>query len=57
MRRIKLLSDDGRRLLLVAAAEPVGDPLLLWRAAERLGLGPADAEAAEAKDCSRSAGG
>ena len=34
--------------MLVAAAEPVGDPLLLWRAAERLGLGPADAEAAEA---------
>ena len=27
------------RLLLVAAAEPVGDPLLLWRAAERLGIG------------------
>ena len=39
----------ARRLLLVAAAEPVGDPLLLWRAAERLGLGPADAEAAEAE--------
>ena len=28
-----------RRLLLVAAAEPVGDPVLLWRAAERLGIG------------------
>ena len=26
-------------LLLVAAAEPVGDPVLLWRAAERLGIG------------------
>jgi DNA-binding CsgD family transcriptional regulator len=49
VRRLGLLSDDGRRLLLVAAAEPVGDPLLLWRAAERLGLGPADAEAAEAQ--------
>ena len=49
VRRLELLSDDGRRLLLVAAAEPVGDPLLLWRAAERLGLGPADAEAAEAE--------
>ena len=49
VRRLNLLSDDGRRLLLVAAAEPVGDPLLLWRAAKRLGLGPADAEAAEAE--------
>jgi DNA-binding CsgD family transcriptional regulator len=49
LRRLELLSDDARRLLLVAAAEPVGDPLLLWRAAERLGVGPADAEAAEAE--------
>jgi DNA-binding CsgD family transcriptional regulator len=49
VRRLELLSDDARRLLLVAAAEPVGDPLLMWRAAERLGLGPADAEAAEAE--------
>ena len=49
VRRLELLSDDARRLLLVAAAEPVGDPLLLWRAAERLGIGPAAAEAAEAE--------
>ena len=49
IRRLELLSDDGRRLLLVAAAEPVGDPLLLWRAAERLGIGPGAAEAAEAE--------
>ena len=34
--------------MLLAAAEPLGDPLLLWRAAERLGIGPAAAEAAEA---------
>ena len=34
--------------MLVAAAEPVGDPLLLWRAAERLWIRPAAAEAAEA---------
>jgi len=49
VRRLELLSDDGRRLLLVAAAEPAGDPLLLWRAAERLGIGPGAAEAAEAE--------
>ena len=42
------LPDDTRRLLLVAAAEPVGDPLLLWRAAERLGIEPTAAVAAEA---------
>ena len=28
-----------QRLLLVAAAEPAGDPLLVWRAAGRLGIG------------------
>src|SRR5215203_32195 len=38
VRRLEALSDDARRLLLVAAAEPVGDPLLLWRACERLGI-------------------
>ena len=49
VRRLELLSADGRRLLLVAAAEPVGDPMLLWRAAGRLGIGPGAAEAAEAE--------
>ncbi|WP_406054563.1 ATP-binding protein [Kribbella sp. NBC_00889] len=29
----------SRRLLVVAAAEPLGDPVLTWRAAESLGLG------------------
>jgi DNA-binding CsgD family transcriptional regulator len=48
VRRLELLSEDARRLLLVAAAEPVGDPLLLWGAAERLGIGPEAAGAAEA---------
>jgi hypothetical protein len=33
-----LVLPDARRLLLVAAAEPAGDPVLLWRAAERLGI-------------------
>ncbi len=38
IRRVETLSDDARRLLLVAAAEPVGDPLLLLAASERLGI-------------------
>jgi DNA-binding CsgD family transcriptional regulator len=38
MRRLTALPDDAQRLLLVAAAEPVGDPLLLLRAAEQLGI-------------------
>jgi DNA-binding CsgD family transcriptional regulator len=40
--RLKALPEETRRVLLVAAAEPTGDPGLLWRAAERLGItGPA----------------
>src|SRR4051794_19585771 len=38
-RRLGPLPARTRRLLLIAAAEPVGDPALLWRAAERLGIG------------------
>ena len=38
-RRLEALPPDTRRLLLVAATEPVGDPALVWRAAERLGIG------------------
>src|SRR4051812_17816225 len=48
VRRLEALSDDTRRLLLVAAAEPVGDPLLLGRAAEQLGIPPAAADEADA---------
>jgi len=47
VRRLEPMPADTRRLLLLAAAEPVGDPLLLWRAAERLGIGPVAARAAE----------
>jgi DNA-binding CsgD family transcriptional regulator len=39
-RRFETLPDDARRLLLVAAAEPVGDPLLLQRGCERLEIAP-----------------
>jgi cytokinin dehydrogenase len=35
------LAETTQRLLLVAAAEPTGDPVLMWRAAGRLGM-PAD---------------
>jgi DNA-binding CsgD family transcriptional regulator len=38
-RRLEPLPAETRCLLLIAAAEPVGDPVLLWRAAERLGIG------------------
>ncbi|MDQ1479125.1 MAG: hypothetical protein QOE62_4354 [Actinomycetota bacterium] len=38
-RRFGSLPAETQRLLLVAAAEPVGDPVLLWRAAGRLGIG------------------
>ena len=42
LRRLEELPHETRRLLLVAAAEPVGDPALMWRAATRLGVaGPA----------------
>ena len=37
-RRLANLSHEARRLLLVAAADPVGDPALVRRAAERLGI-------------------
>jgi DNA-binding CsgD family transcriptional regulator len=49
LRRLEALPHDARMLLLVAAAEPVEDPLLVWRAAEHLGIGSAQA-AAEATD-------
>ena len=38
MRRLEGLSEDARRLLLLAAADSVGDPLLLLRASEQLGV-------------------
>ena len=45
VRRVETLSDDARRLLLVAAAEPVGDPLLLLAACEQLGIAVSAVEA------------
>jgi DNA-binding CsgD family transcriptional regulator len=48
LRRYEALPADTRQLLLVAAAEPTGEPVLLWRAAGRLGIGPGAAAAAKA---------
>ena len=42
LRRLESLPKEARLLLLVAAAEPVDDPLLVWRAAEHLGIGSTD---------------
>ena len=49
-RRWTNLPHDARRLLLVAAADPVGDPGLLWRAAEWLGIPKSAAETVESED-------
>ena len=54
-RRLADLPDDTRLLLLLAAAEPVGDPLLLWRAAEKLGIRPEPRLPARSTACSNSA--
>lgn len=48
-RRIDGLPADTQRLLLVAAAEPAGDPMLVWRAADGLGIGAAAADGAESE--------
>jgi DNA-binding CsgD family transcriptional regulator len=45
-RRSKALPTESRRLLILAAAEPTGDPVLLWRAAARLGIRSAAARPA-----------
>jgi DNA-binding CsgD family transcriptional regulator len=48
-RQLTALPTETRRLMLVAAAEPLGEPVLLWRAADRLGIkAEASAPAAEA---------
>src|SRR4051812_23394230 len=39
LRRVESLPRASRQLVLIAAAEPTGDVTLLWRAAERLGIG------------------
>lgn len=48
--RIRAMPEPTRDLLLVAAAEPTGDPALIWSAAARLGIG-ADAAAPAVDEC------
>jgi DNA-binding CsgD family transcriptional regulator len=38
LRRVDSVPEKTRLLLVVAAADPVGDPALVWRAARKLGL-------------------
>jgi hypothetical protein len=45
-RRVSALPAGARRLLLLAAAEPLGEPLLVWQAADNLGIGRAAANPA-----------
>ena len=48
LRRLQALPEETQGLLLVAAAETTGDALLVWRAAERLGIATSAAASAEA---------
>ena len=45
-RRLEALPAGTRSLMLVAAAEPTGDSMVVWRAAGRLGIPASAAEAA-----------
>jgi DNA-binding CsgD family transcriptional regulator len=49
-RRLTKLPGDARRLLLIAAADPTGDPAVVWRAARQLGIPESIAETVEAED-------
>src|SRR2546422_2988530 len=55
--RVDALPEGSRRLLLVAAAEPTGDPALVWRAAGRLGITAAALGAAGSGGVLRGRGG
>ena len=48
VRRLRALPTDTRRLVTIAAAEPLGDPTLLRRAAAGMGLAADGADPAEA---------
>jgi DNA-binding CsgD family transcriptional regulator/tetratricopeptide (TPR) repeat protein len=42
-RRLDALPPDTQRLLLIAAADPVGEPLLVWGAVDHLEIAPSNA--------------
>ncbi|WP_345046361.1 helix-turn-helix transcriptional regulator [Streptomyces rameus] len=48
--RVSRLSPGARMLLLIAASEPLGDPGLLWRAADLLDVKPEAGTEAEAEE-------
>jgi DNA-binding CsgD family transcriptional regulator len=48
--RLEQLPRDTQKLLLLAAAEPTGDPVLLWRAAQEFGIQESAAHAAESEE-------
>jgi DNA-binding CsgD family transcriptional regulator len=47
LQRYQALPAPTQRLLLVAAADPTGDPVLVWNAAAKLGISPGTAIPAE----------
>jgi DNA-binding CsgD family transcriptional regulator len=49
-RRLARLPADARRLLLIAAADPTGDPAVVWRAARQLAIPESIADTLEAED-------
>jgi len=50
LERVRTFPPDTQRLLLTAAADPLGDSSLLWRAAEHQGIGADAGRPAEAAD-------
>ena len=50
LRRVDRLPQETQRLLLLGAAEPTGDPVLLWQACAGLGIAVEAAAPAEAAD-------
>jgi DNA-binding CsgD family transcriptional regulator len=43
LQQVIQLPESTRRFWVVAAAEPTGDPIIIWRAARALGIAPPDA--------------